>query len=297
MKQRAIEQFERRILFAGIEFSPASEHIGNIGRATQVLVADMDGDNDLDIVTPHEWFENDLQQRNFSVLHPFVGGTTSGRSHSSTIALADIDGDNDVDILFSSGGFPDGALGPLGQVDVFDNSGENLSVLALRQSFSMELGGADNIQVGDIDGDGDLDAISNLSDYFGRWFGFIAWHENVDGEFVTHELPFDGRMDVGRTTLVDIDGDGDLDVFTPLNIWFENGGERGFSERQFYPGVSIPGVIDSGDIDRDGDQDIVAVQRKGGILELSWFENVSGDGSFETQAFDSVENLRQIGDC
>ena len=78
MKQKSIEKLESRIQLAAIEFSTASEHIGNIERATQVLVADMDGDNDLDIVTPNEWFENERQQPNSAIGRSFFLKSTVG---------------------------------------------------------------------------------------------------------------------------------------------------------------------------------------------------------------------------
>jgi hypothetical protein len=83
-----------------------------------------------------------------------------------------------------------------------------------------------SLAIGDIDGDGDIDAVTCSAVYDGSKPTGVAWFENDGkGRFKTHLIAA-GQASYD-THLVDIDGDGDLDVLVAGQesrnvVWFEN---------------------------------------------------------------------------
>ena len=74
-----------------------------------------------------------------------------------------------------------------------------------------------DVSLGDLDGDGDLDAF--VANSAKGEIGSQAWLNDGSGIFFSHgpELPFGTGLELG-----DLDGDGDLDVF--IVGWEEPGG-------------------------------------------------------------------------
>ncbi|GAB4148954.1 MAG: hypothetical protein Fur0021_09470 [Candidatus Promineifilaceae bacterium] len=101
--------------------------------------------------------------------------------------------------------------------------------------------------------------------------------------FIEHSI--DDSFDAPRGIYAaDMDGDGDLDVVgAALNegtlVWWENGDGSGLAwEEHILPGYFAGGRdVQAGDVDGDGDVDIVAAAREGN--EVAWWENVIGNGA------------------
>ena len=167
-----------------------------------IFAADLDGDNDLDVVVGDYgsgqvlWYENSGSgsfgsEQVITAQAPGVSGA----------AAADLDGDGDLDVLSASETDD--------TVAWYENEDGNGSFGA-RQVISNTALGANGVVAGDLDGDGDNDVVS-ASDNDDE----IVWYENDGNGSFGAGVTLDASADEAKNVhLADIDADGDLDVLS-----------------------------------------------------------------------------------
>ncbi len=242
-----------------------------------MALADFNQDGFLDLVEanldePNGLFFNDQS----GGLLDATGLLPSGTFSTLRVAVLDHDGDGDPDVLFANNGQ---------QNSLFNNNGAGTFVDAT-VLLPVESDTTVALEVGDLDGDLDPDVL------YGNYSGFLGQNRvlsNVGGAFVTAYF-FSGPGDntVQAAALVDVDLDNDLDAVLGLTgqdeLYLNDGAGTlslsPFALPAFGTGSELSVAIEPGDVDGDGDPDLLFGQAfaccGGGTVLL---ENLGG-GAF-----------------
>lgn len=188
-------------------------------------------------------------------------GYTIDTNSSLEFLLSDLDEDGDLDYVSSTSG---------GRISWSENDGDGLFTYHLIDS-PLLTSDCYGIDVGDIDGDGDLDiaASDKIADK-------ITWYENDGNEVFTEHLVISDVYSNGAMgiTIVDLDEDGNVDIVAMNGVhltWLKNNGSESFTTNSL--GMHVVGLmVKSGDLDGDNDIDLLITKQ----AATGWLEN---DGS------------------
>ena len=187
-----------------------------------------------------------------------------------SVHVDDVDGDGDLDVL--------GAARWDDDILWWENTagdGSAWSENVITSSFNE----ARSVYTADIDQDGDLDAVGAAAGSAND----VAWWENTVGDgsaWSRHDIDssFAGAVSIYP---IDVDQDGDFDVIGAASdgaevAWFENvnGNGSSWTTHTVNNAFSQPYFVHAGDIDRDGDLDILGASMGN---KVSWFEDANGD--------------------
>ena len=248
-------------------------------------IADIDGDGDQDLFVGNEGGSTFFFLNTGNASSPAFAGSSIGFGLPdvgvyASPAFADIDGDGDLDLFIGN---------QVGNVLFFRNTGSASSPAFAGPSIGFgipNVGRSASPTFADIDGDRDLDL------FIGNKDGSILFFRNsgsaTSPAFSASSIGY-GLPDVGKfasPSFVDIDGDGDLDLFVGNGYgdpyFFRN---TGSTVSPSFAGSSIGFGLSSGssratlasaDIDGDGDLDILLGT---GIGKLIFFRNTGSAGA------------------
>lgn len=230
-----------------------------------VAVADFDGDGRLDIIIVQE---DDVRFGRTGV-HEYYRRTADGfrrvrgvlpDSEANAIAHADLNGDGRDDLLIVGAG----------QDRLLINDGRGGFIDETAARLPRDAATGQDGEFADLDGDDDLDIV------VGQEGGHALWLNDGHGRFadVTQDrLPPTGFVEARKVAPVDVDGDGDLDLYFSHVDWvgrdgrdqlFINDGKARFTDET---ATRIPAesglTVDARffDLDGDGDLDMVRADR------------------------------------
>lgn len=247
-------------------------------------VADMDNDGDLDIIVPNShnsankslwWFENPLNDGG----NPETDGFTrhvvwsASDSHIKDVSVADFDQDGKPDIVLR---FTSKAA------VFFQNSADNWT------QVSWSIGGSEGMGTGDIDWDGDTDVITNGVFYQNPGNRVDSWTQKTIGSYA--------QSTACRVQAADINGDGHEEpVFSSSEYagyavsWYSAADpENGPWTEHVIGYVDYCHTLQTGDVDRDGDIDVVGGSMPSASTdEVVLFENTGNGNTWTRHTVDS----------
>lgn len=191
-----------------------------------------------------------------------------------TVESGDLDNDGDMDLMAFSYS--------QSRLVWYENDGTPFNGEWTETIMEDSLQNGKAITLGDVDGDGDLDAIGGYEHDTNGWG--IGWWENPTWtlhDIVAAGTP--GMAEVSFCDAVDMDGDSDLDLLLCIDIvhalgWIENttgdGGSWG-SVQRIASSIALTDAFSAvvGDLDKDGDVEVAGIGMDG---ELKVF---NGSGS------------------
>ncbi len=200
-------------------------------------------------------------------------GQQLGKGHGG-VKLGDLDNDGDIDAFVCNHSiFDSNWENPHdGEMKIWLNDG-----VGNFTDSGQKLGDGSHsgVNLGDIDGDGDLDAITTINAYT---IENTIWLNNGNGFFTKGQLI---STESGYSPILfDLDGDTDLDLLlgqeNGFEVWNNNNGVFENSEQILSNSVSNNATIS--DIDKDGDLDLVFSnsQYETPLENTMWLNNGQG---------------------
>ncbi len=210
------------------------------------LLADLDGDGDLDLLADDEIGDLQLGLLNdgsgrFGSPYTLFPGPLINRQ----LRVADIDSDGVLDLAIRT------QVGALLAVGLGDGT------FGLPTPLRVEPGFTDVTNIADVDGDGTTDLLVLGAVQPGS-YRELRWSRGLGGalfepsQFITNVPPFFDLL------VKDLDLDGDIDIVLSSDeevLALENAGQGSFRD---FPVTASPGIPQLGDADNDGDPDILS---------------------------------------
>ena len=245
-----------------------------------VLVADLNGDGYLDVVTASPtndevaWFMGGINGHG-----TFSGKQTLGSvGDALRIHVADIGGDGDLDIISTASNQYD---------QLYWHENDGFGAFTRREIAAYSGNDPHGNHAADLDHDGDLDVL--LSSHYS---GGVSWFEDTtgNGDFTSEKIITTNTQSTSHSVVTaDVNNDGLTDVISSggthqiINriFWYENLGNGSFANQE----TTIDDNVDynqdlfATDMDNDGDTDVLSANwRPGG--NITWYENINNGSSW-----------------
>lgn len=186
-------------------------------------IGDLDGDGDNDIVLPDRWLENKLNGHEW-LKHQLPFGKRGPFGLSSRSWIIDLDKDGDNDIVMTD---CDQQASRIAWLENHREAEPTFTTHFLPMKAPGIRGSFHSLFVGDLDNDGDNDILSCDQEddtlppegATPRWYVWENVSTSADLKFI-EKVILDNKLGGHDALVGDVDGDGDLDIFSKVwNLW------------------------------------------------------------------------------
>lgn len=237
-------------------------------KAKSVYTADLDGDEDIDVLSAAKgddqiaWYENNGASDPTFTEHV----VTSSAEATEGVFADDVDGDGDMDILFVASAED--------KIAWYENSGGDDPVFT-EQIISRNVLVAEEILADDLDGDGDTDVLTADGSE-------VLWYENdgaADPKF-TEQVITENAFRTRSIYAADLDRDGALDVLSASLggddvTWYESDGatDPTFTARLVATNTFRATSVYAADVNGDESPEVLSASQDDD--KIAWYENTA----------------------
>jgi hypothetical protein len=265
----------RQLLTANMWFEDSGQQLGT--NTYGFDIGDLDADGDLDALVGCRNFPGGPSCSETQVwLNDGSGQFSKGwssRTLNIAVALGDLDHDGDLDAFFgkaSPGGSQPNEVWLNDGQGNFENSGQRLTDIAI------------DVKLGDVDGDGDLDAVTATLAGPSK-----VWLNDGRGQFTDSGQRLIPEGWSYAVALGDVDRDGDLDAWfgrgtespSVVDRLYLNDGEGNFTDSGQRLNAVSTWDVEFGDLDGDGDLDAYLANGNslgGNVPDQVWLNDGTG---------------------
>lgn len=247
-----------------------------------VAMGDIDSDGDLDVFVmgnDANTLKSELYLNDGEGNYELVPETPFEVLQFGHAGFADVDGDNDLDLLITGSNFV-----PSRFANLYLNDGDGNFTLDVANDFQPTTEG--EFEFADIDNDGDMDLfLTGYMDNNDNGFSGL-YINNGTGVFEWIVAVAMEPMRGSSVEFFDYDGDEDLDLLQAglndadelVTQLYENDGDGNYTFVMGTPFIGIAlGDIDAGDVDGDGDLDIMLNGESDSGYLIEYYRNEDGE--------------------